>query len=120
MEQGISLHSFLGFSNVCICLHSKQACVYKDGQKGKRTDPRGKTGCGGFIPARQKHHKYRGNIEYTQDYHQLCHKKFQELGMVENIKTVGRPCLIRERDYWKLERLEKNDRRAPFGEITAK
>ena len=80
MEQGISLCSFLGFSNVCICLHSKQACVYKDGQKGKRTDPRGKTGCGGFIPARQKHHKYRGTIEYTQDYHQLCHKKISRAG----------------------------------------
>ena len=40
--------------------------------------------------------------------------------MVENIKRVGRPCLIRERDYQKLERLVKNDRRAPLGKITAK
>ena len=109
-----------GFSNVCICLHSKQAHVYKDGQKGKRIDPRGKTGCGGFIPARQNITNIAEILNIPRTTISYVMKKFQEWGMVENIKRVERPCLIRGRDYWKLERLVKNDRRAPLGKITAK
>ena len=47
-------------------------------------------------------------------------KKFQERGSTENSKRSGRPCLIQGRSYRQLERLVKNDRRAPLGEITAK
>ena len=45
---------FLGFSIVCICLHSKQARVNEDGPKRKRTNTRGITDHGRLIPARQK------------------------------------------------------------------
>ena len=47
-------------------------------------------------------------------------KKFRERGSTENSQRPGRPCLIQDRDYRQLERLVKNDRRAPLGEITAK
>ena len=51
---GLSQRFFLCFSAVCICLHSKQARVNEDGQKRKRTDPRGKTHRGRLIPPWRK------------------------------------------------------------------
>lgn len=46
--------------------------------------------------------------------------KFRDRGNVENIKRPGRPPLICDREYRKLERIVKRERRAPLNEITAR
>jgi transposase len=47
-------------------------------------------------------------------------KRFREAGTVENRPRSGRPCAMDDSDYRQLEKIVKNERRAPLVEITAK
>jgi transposase len=47
-------------------------------------------------------------------------KRFREAGTVENRPRSGRPRAMDDSDYRQLEKIVKNERRAPLVEITAK
>ena len=63
---------------------------------------------------------FYGPIEFEITRVNCIIKRFREAGTVENRPRSGRPRAMDDSDYRQLEKIVKNERRAPLVEITAK